>query len=90
MTDAPALVLDAERDRIALIRLRTAVREDFGRSAMIYAAADLATWIGRSLERRGLGVTVTADGDGLVIQDGDAEALAAITRATATGSFDRS
>ena len=88
MPDAPALTLDAERDRIALIRLRTAVREDFGRSAMIYAAADLATWVGRSLEQRGLRAVVAAVGDGLVVQDGDAEALVAITRATTSGSFD--
>lgn len=81
-------MLDAERDRLALIRLRVAVRADFDRSAMIYTAADLATWIGRAMERRGWRIDVAADGEGLVVRDGDPDALAAITRATMSGTFD--
>jgi hypothetical protein len=55
---------------------------------MIYAAADLATWIGRSMECRGWRITVAAAGDGLVIHDGDPDALTAITCAMSSGSFD--
>lgn len=81
------LVLDAERDRVALVRLRVAVRADTDRSAMIYAASDLATWIERCLERRGLRATVIAEGDGLRVTEGDPAATALIRSAAATGSF---
>jgi hypothetical protein len=82
------LVLDAERDRLALIRLRVAVRADFDRSAMIYSAADLARWIERSLERHGHHLTVVAEGEGLRVVEGDPPAVAIVRRATQTGSFD--
>jgi hypothetical protein len=82
------LVLDAERDRLALIRLRVAVRADFDRSAMIYTAADLARWIERAMERRGHRLTVVAEGDGLRVIDGDPSAVAIVQRATQTGSFE--
>ena len=82
-----SLVLDAERDRLALIRLRAAVRADVDRTAMIYAASDLAVWLERCLERRGLHVTVRADGDGLRIVDGDPAAIAMVRSAAATGTF---
>lgn len=82
------LVLDAERDRLALIRLRVAVRADFDRTAMIYTAADLARWIERALERRGHRLTVVAEGEGLRVVDGDPSAVAIVRRASQTGSFD--
>lgn len=82
-----ALVLDAERDRVALIRLRVAVRADVDRAAMIYTASDLATWIERCMEHSGHRIRVVADGDGLRVIDGDAAALAAVRSAAATGSF---
>lgn len=81
------LVLDAERDRLPLIRLRVAVRADVDRSAMIYTASDLARWIERCLERRGLQVTILADGDGLRVTDGDPAAVDLVRTAAATGSF---
>jgi hypothetical protein len=83
-----SLVLDAERDRLALIRLRVAVRADFDRSAMIYTAADLARWIERAIERRGHRLTVVAEGEGIRVVEGDAPAVAMVRRATQTGSFD--
>lgn len=83
-----ALVLDAERDRIALIRLRAAVRADVDRSAMIYTASDLARWVERCLERRGHHLTVVADGEGMQVIEGDADAVAMVRTAAATGSFD--
>jgi hypothetical protein len=88
MTHRPALVLDAERDRLGLLRLRAAVRADFGRSAMIYAASDLAAWIVRAMDGRGRRAVVTAAGEGIVVEESDPEALAAIERATISGSFD--
>jgi hypothetical protein len=82
------LVLDAERDRLALIRLRVAVRAEFDRSAMIYTAADLARWIERAIERRGHRLTVVAEGEGIRVIEGDPPAVAMVRRATQTGSFD--
>lgn len=82
------LVLDAERDRLALIRLRVAVRADFDRTAMIYTAADLAGWIERAMERRGHHLTIIAEGEGLRVVDGDPAAVAIVRRAAQTGSFD--
>lgn len=87
MTVGDPLVLDAERDRLALIRLRVAVRADVDRSAMIYAASDLATWIERCLERRGLRATVIADGEGLRVTAGDPASIALVRTAATTGSF---
>lgn len=81
------LVLDAERDRLALIRLRVAVRAEFDRSSMIYTAADLAGWIERAMERRGHRLTVVAEGEGLRVLEGDPEAVLMVRRATQTGSF---
>ena len=83
------LELDRVRDRIQLDRLRAAVRADHGRSAMIYADADLALWIGRCIAARGLhlGVAIRPEG-GLRFTDGDAGGWASLRRALETARFD--
>jgi len=82
-------VLYRDRDSVRLHYLRTAVRADFGRSAMIYSSPDLATWIRRSLANRGHTIDVVPDSDGNLIFTGlDAAAWAIVQRGFETTRFD--
>jgi hypothetical protein len=82
-------VLYRDRDSVRLHYLRTAVRADFGRSAMIYSSPDLATWIRRSLADRGHTVDVVADSDGNLVFSGvDPAAWAIVQRGFETTRFD--
>lgn len=76
-------------DRIALDHLRSAVRADVGRTAMIYALPDLGAWVERSLARRGLRCSwrVTDDGELALLADEDAT-LGVLRTAIRTGRFD--
>lgn len=81
--------LDRDDDSVRLHHLRTAVRADFGRSAMIYTNPDLAEWIRRSLARRGHTVDVVADADGNLVFTGvDAAAWEIVQRGYETTRFD--
>ena len=82
-------MLYRDRDSVRLHYLRTAVRADFGRSAMIYSSPDLATWIRRSLANRGHTIDVVPDSDGNLIFTGlDAAAWAIVQRGFETTRFD--
>lgn len=77
------------QDSVRLHHLRTAVRADFGRSAMIYTSPDLAEWIRRSLARRGYAVDVVANAEGNLVFTGvDAAAWAIVERGYETTRFD--
>jgi hypothetical protein len=83
------LLLTRERDRLALIRLASAVRAAYDRSAMVYADTDLAIWVRRWMEEhhRRLIVEVPAGG-GIRFADGDPAAWDALHRALGTGRFE--
>ncbi len=75
------LILYRDRDSVRLHYLRSAVRKDFGRMAMIYTSPDLADWIRRSGARRGLALDVVADEAGNLVFTGlEPAALAMIER----------
>ncbi len=84
-------ILFRDVDSVRLHYLRSAVRADFGRSAMIYTSPDLAAWIRRSLAARGHTVDVVADADGNLVFTGvDPAGWAIVERGFETTRFDAS